>query len=138
MSDIDVEWEDVQKKVEEDEFKDAKKKQYDKEAKTASTDKKTDGGNVPKQPDNKEFEAMGLAGMIAEIWNEVGGEKGYEEVTDRQIEFLNKRSARFEKKYLEDRTNILPEIELALSHAVVYVPKWLKHRRQNRGKSNEA
>jgi len=131
VTDIDIEWEDVEKKVEEDEFKKEKKAEYDKQQKEQKTEEKEEQEKPEAQV--QKYEPIGLSSLGSEVWNEVAVEKGYEAVSDKQSEFLQKHTARLEEKYLKDRMNMLPEIEAGLAHVVVYLPKWLKHRKEAKG-----
>ena len=126
MADMDIEWKDVEKKIEEDEF--AKEKQATLREQQAAAAGKAETKTAP-ETDNQ-YETIGLSSMISEVWNETAVEKGYDPVTEQQDEFLRRHTARLEEKYLKDRMNLLPELEAALSHAVVYLPKWLKHIRE--------
>ena len=131
MNDIDIEWKDVAAKLEETEFKDEKQKQLAaqqaaQQQEAAKTE--TEQQNNTDAPD--EYEAIGLASLISGVWNEVAVDKGYEPVTEKQDAFLQRHTARLEEKWLKDKTDMLPEIDAALSHAVVYLPKWLHHRKE--------
>lgn len=128
-NDINIEWKDVEKKVEEDEFKQEKKAQYDEQQQQQSEQNSKQNNE---QNDKDEYESLGLASMISEVWNEVAVNKGYEPVTDKQNTFLQKHTEKLEQKYLKDKMNMLPEVEAGLSHLVVYLPKWLKHIRETK------
>ena len=84
-----------------------------------------------------EGEEIGISELIAEGWNEIAVGKGYEPVLDKQQEFLKRHSTRFEQKYLRNLKNVLPEVEFAVAHAIVYVPKYTKHHRDNAKKSKK-
>lgn len=140
MADIQLEWKDVEKTLKEDEFKNkyqqmqaAKDNKIDEEkGKNAEPNQPTNEG--PQPPLEKDYESMGLAEMVSEMWNDVGGEKGYELVTDKQKAFLEKHTARLEEKHFKEKMDMIPELEAALAHVVVYVPKFLKKRRLDRQK----
>jgi hypothetical protein len=128
--DIDIEWKDVEKKVEEDEFQKEKKAQYDEQQQQQQTEQNSEQNS--EQDDADEYESLGLASMISEVWNEVAVDKGYEPVTEKQDAFLQRHTEKLEQKYLKDKMNMLPEVEAGLSHLVVYLPKWLKHKRETK------
>lgn len=127
MANVDIEWKDVEKKLEEDEFKKEKSEQLQQEADTAAEQQ-----SDKKQDKESDYETIGLSNMVSEMWNGVAVEKGYDPVTEKQSEFLQRHTARFEEKYLKDRLNMLPEIEALASHLVVYLPKWLKHKKETK------
>ena len=99
-------------------------------------DEKKKGGSLPQggQPDMSgqqaktppDIEYGQLAGLIADTFNEIGAERGYDPVSEAQRAFLVKHSAAVEEKYLKD-IMIYPEVEAGLAHLVVYLPKWTKH-----------
>ena len=134
MVDVNMEWEDVEKKLEEQDFIDEKSKvfsnQQAEKAKEAAASEPSATGNqsTPDQPN----EIVGIARMGADTWNEIAVSKGYEPVTDAQKDFLQKHTNRLEEKYLRDRINILPEVESALVHVVVYLPKYLRKHAQKK------
>ena len=134
MSDIDIEWKDVEKKLEEDEFKTEKKAEFDKQQKEQQ-EEQTEQTEQAEQTE-QDYESIGLVDLVSESWNELAVEKGYEPVTEKQQASLRKHTARLEEKYLKDKMNMMPEIEAGLAHLVVYVPKWLKHRKEM-SKSNK-
>ena len=130
MTDIDIEWKDVEKKVEEEEFKKEKAAEYQQQTEQQKTEQqKTETATE----DKEKFEALGLSDVISETWNEIAVDKGYEAVNEKQAAFLRKHSERLEEKYLKDRMNLMPEIEAGLTHFVVYMPKWLKHLKETNG-----
>ena len=123
---INIEWKDVEKKVEEDQFRDAKAQQQNQQQSQEQQNQQQQQAHEQKD----DHLNLGLAGMVSGIWNDLAAERGYEPVDEKQQEFLNKHTARLEDKYLRDRMNILPEIEAALAHFTVYVPKYMKHRKE--------
>ena len=123
---INIEWKDVEKKVEEDQFRDAKSQQQVQQQQQTNQNQQQQQTHEQKD----DHLNLGIADMISGIWNEVAVERGYEPVNEKQQEFLNKHTMRFEDKYLKDRINILPEIDAALAHFTVYVPKYIKHRKE--------
>jgi Skp family chaperone for outer membrane proteins len=130
MTDIDIEWKDVEKKVEEDEFKKEKAAEYQQQ----QSDQKTEQQKTETATEDKDkFESIGLADIVSETWNSIAVDKGYEAVTPQQAAFLRKHSERLEEKYLKDRMNLMPEIEAGLTHFVVYMPKWLKYLKETKG-----
>ena len=126
---IDIEWEDVEKKVEEDQFMTEKTETFKNEEKADNTQKT--GENNQKQ--QQKTETLGLARMIYEYWNTEAVGKGYEEISQKQQDYLDKNTAALEDKYLKD-INLAPEIRAGLSHVVVYVPKWLRHQKTKKEK----
>ena len=125
MDKINIEWLDVEKKLEEEEFKKEKGEQYKKQIIDSAPKKDTASA---KSSENTENESLGLAALIGETWNEIVVSKGYESVTDKQLTFLNNHTQKLEQKYLNDKQNIMPEIDALLSHVVVYLPKIIKHK----------
>lgn len=133
---VDVEYKEIEKTIAEDEFKrqkldEYKKKFGDKSAPDSKTNKDKPNENAEpsgsntNNTDNEYDEQIGIAGMIAEVWNDVGVKRGYDEISEKEITFLNKHSAKLERKMLD--LKLTPEIDAALSHIVVYAPKWIKH-----------
>jgi hypothetical protein len=100
--------------------------QYNSMAKTAPpptpNGQTAQNNTAPRPPD---IEYGQLAGLIADSFNEVGVDRGYDPVTDAQRAFLVKHTARAEEKYLKD-IMLYPEIEAGLAHVVVYLPKLTK------------
>lgn len=125
MDKINIEWNDIEKKLEEEEFKKEKGEQYKKQIIDSAPKKDTASA---KAPENTENESLGLAALIGETWNEIVVSKDYESVTDKQLTFLNNHTQKLEQKYLNDKQNIMPEIDALLSHVVVYLPKIIKHK----------
>lgn len=134
---ISVEWEDIAPKLEEAEFMKEKAAKLGNKTMQTGAPNNSGNGTSGSQTTPSNYESIGLSDMVSEIWNEVAVEKGYEPVNEKQKEFLNRHTARVEEKYLKDRMNMLPEIESALAHFTVYVPKWLKYRRQHKGDNKE-
>lgn len=132
MTDIDIEWKDVAEKVEEAEFKDEKKAEYEQQQNKLKEQQADAEQEQQSGSSDDDFESIGLSGVISEVWNEVAVDKGYEPVSDKQSAFLQRHTERLEEKYLKDRMDMLPEIDAALAHVVVYLPKWLKHQRENK------
>lgn len=131
--DINIEWEDVAEKIEEEEFKKEKKAEYDAQQ-SEKQDEQDDEQSDEQDEQSDEYKPIGLSSLVSGIWNEVAVEKGYDAVSKEQDAFLLEHTKGFEQKYLKDRMNILPELDAALSHIVVYLPKWLKHKKENKSK----
>ena len=75
MTDIDIEWKDVEKKVEEDEFKKEKAAEYQQQ----QSDQKTEQQKTETTTEDKDkFESVGLADIVSETWNSIAVDKGYE------------------------------------------------------------
>jgi hypothetical protein len=127
MKNVDIDWTDVEKKVEEDELKNEKKEQYDKQQKQQD-EQQDEQQNEQQDEQQDDYQPIGIAALFSGAWNEIVVPKGYEPVSDAQEKFLEKHTARFEEKYLKN-VNLIPELETALAHSIVYLPKWLAHSR---------
>ena len=131
---IDITWEDTKQKPEETEFQKSKQTTLDEETKEELEEEQQEADRESRESveeESKEYEPMGLAAMIGGVWNEVATPKGYEPLTDKQLDFLNTHTARLEEKHLKDKMLMMPEVEALLAHAVIYVPKWLKKKQED-------
>lgn len=129
---LDIKWSDIKPKLEEEEFKKAKKTKLDEQ--NAAEEEQAEGEEeaAEEETEGERYEPMGLAELGAELWNESAVPKGYDAISEQQKAFLDKHTGRLEEKWLKDRLKILPEIEAGLSHIIVYLPKWLKYRREHK------
>ena len=132
MMAIEFKWKDTEKKPEEEDFK---KEKAEKKAENDKQEQKEQQKEAEKEFErNAEAEtfdnttSLGISDMLTETWNDIAVEKGYEPVLDKQAEFLRKHTARLEAKYTKD-INVIPEVEALIAGAVVFVPKYLKHKR---------
>lgn len=134
MVDIDIEWKDVEKKVEEEEFKKEKKAEYEQQQEQKQQEQQEE---QEEKEEPQQTGSIGLASLISGTWNAIAVNKGYEAVTPQQEEYLSLHTQKIEDKYLKDKINILPEIDFLLSHAIVYIPKYLKHKKEVVTKKSE-
>ena len=136
---IDISWEDTAQKPEEAEFQKSKQGKLDEEEEEEVEEAEEEQEQQEelkerREGTDEEYESMGIAEMIGSVWNEVATSKGYEAITDKQLEFLNKHTARLEEKHLGDKMKMMPEVEAGLAHLVVYLPKWLKKKQDDADK----
>lgn len=126
---MNFEWHDVEKKLEEEEFK---KEKGEQQKENQDNQQKEETG----QQDSEPPKSIGLAAIIYETWNSIAGPKGYDEVNPAQKTFLDKHTAKLEAKWLKD-IELLPELEAGLSHVVVYLPKWVKYQKTHKTAKKE-
>ena len=127
---VDIEWSDTPEKPEEKEFQKEKNDiKTDFEKKERLEQKEQAKKEFQKEPPSED-ETLGIADLISEGWNEIAVEKGYEPVLDKQTEFLKKHTVRLENKYLKDAVDIIPELEALITGTIVFLPKYLKHKKQ--------
>lgn len=130
---MEFEWKDIEKKLEEDEFKKEKASEAGK-AQGAGQQGAAASGAAGQ---SHEWKSIGLAAIGYETWNELAVGKGYDAVSDAQKAFLDRHTAKLEEKWLKN-VELLPEIEAGLSHVVVYLPKWVKGQKGKAEAGNEA
>ncbi|MDE2439262.1 MAG: hypothetical protein KGN01_07785 [Patescibacteria group bacterium] len=126
---IEVEWSNIEEKPEESEFKDEKSEKWEQRQKETAADAETQSKKTSEtagKTHTENDESIGLAEMISETWNEVGADRGYEPISDKQANFLTRHTQRLENKFMKERGDLSPEIEALLAHVVVYLPKWYK------------
>ena len=130
---MQFEWKDVEKKLEEDELKKEKTEELGTSVPAAPP-----GAQIPQAPGGASqatpgggWESIGLAAVGYETWNEVAVARGAEPISDEQKRFLDARTRKLEEKWLRN-IKLLPEIEAALGHVVVYLPKYVKYQKQKK------
>ncbi len=122
---IDFKWQDVDKKPEEE---DLKKEKQEKQQEAEQQEQQEKQQEQQQAESNDEAEPLGISDLIVETWNDIAVERGYEPVFDKQQAQLRKHFARLDAKYTKN-IDILPELEAALASAIIFVPKYLKHRK---------
>ena len=130
---MQFEWKDVEKKLEEDELK--KEKTEELGTSVPVTPPSASEPGSPPLPGGSGWEPIGLAAIGYETWNEVAVARGAEPVSDAQKRFLDARTKKLEEKWLKDM-KLLPEIEAALGHVVVYLPKYVRYLKQKKDKQD--
>ena len=130
---MDFEWKDVEKKLEEEDFKKEKSEELSNAQKSLGTDAQQQPPSPPAQSSGS-WEPMGLAAIGYETWNQVAVDRGAEPISDEQKRFLDARTRKLEEKWLKN-IQLLPEIEALMGHIVVYVPKYAKYLKTKAGKS---
>ncbi len=81
------------------------------------------------QPQQEQgVETGSLASIIVMNWNKIAVDKGYEPVSDRELEYLKEHSQRLEAKY-SGKLAVLksPELEFAIALIHVFAPKIYDH-----------
>ena len=135
MPEINIDWKDIEPKLEEQAFKDANAAKSKKATGGAGAGGTGDGKkeDSKKEESTDSMESFGLADMIAESWNDVAIPKGYDGVTETQKTFLTKHTIKLENKIIK-AINLVPEVEASLAHVIVYLPKWVKKKKADMDK----